>query len=298
MKVEVKKVDELKREIKFVIPKERVSAVLEEVYIEIGKRAKVKGFRQGKVPRKVLEAEHGRYAQEEALKKLVPDAYFEGIKKENLLPIDYPEFHDVNYKDGIVTFTAKLDLKPDIKIKDYKGIKVQRKSTEVTEEDLNKTLEYFQKGQGQDKKVEINDEFAKGLGYPNLEEFKKSLRRQLEMDKERQSKFDLENQIVEALLKKTKVPVPQSLLKRQVDRRVEENLQHLKSHHKPDEAALKAREEELRKQLPEIVEKDIKVYLILEKIAQLENIETKEGENLPQKVLEKLLKEAQWEETK
>jgi trigger factor len=297
MKVEVKKIDELKREMKFVIPKERVHAVLEEVYEEIGKRAKVKGYRQGKVPRNLLEAEHGRYAQEEALRKLVPDAYFEGIKKENLSPIDYPEFHDVNFKDGIVTFTAKLDLKPEVKIKDYKGIKVVRKSTAVTDEDLAKTMEYFQKGQGEDKKIEFNDDFAKGMGFPSLEEFKNSLKRQMEVDKERQSKFDLENQIVEALLKKTKVPVPQSLLKRQIERRIEENLHHMKQH-KADEKALKAREEELRKALPEIVEKDIKVYLILEKIAQLEAIEVKEGENLPQKVLEKLLKQAQWEEAK
>ncbi|HLF18082.1 MAG TPA: trigger factor [Candidatus Omnitrophota bacterium] len=298
MKLEVKKVDELKRELKFEIPRERVTKVLDDVYKELSKTAHVKGFRKGMVPRNVLEAHHGHYAQEEAIRKILPEVYQEGIQKENLSPIDSPEIHDVNLKDGVITFTAKLDIKPDIKIKDYKGLKIKRKSSTVSEEDLQKTLDFIKKGQGEDKAVEINDAFVRGLGYPNLEEFKNTLRRQLELDKDRQNRIDVENQIVEALLKKTKVPVPQSLLKRQLERRVREALQHMKSHHGAKEEELKKRQEELRKELQESVEKDIKVYLVLDKIAQLEQIQAKEGENLPAKVIEFLLKEAEWEETK
>ena len=54
MKVDVKKVDTLKRELKFEIPRERVSKAMDEVYNEIGKHAKIKGFRPGKVPRHIL----------------------------------------------------------------------------------------------------------------------------------------------------------------------------------------------------------------------------------------------------
>ena len=64
MKVTVKKVDALKREMKFEVPKERVTKKLEEVYEELGKVAKVKGFRSGKAPRNVLEKEHSALAQE------------------------------------------------------------------------------------------------------------------------------------------------------------------------------------------------------------------------------------------
>ena len=58
------------------------------------------------------------------------------------------------------------------------------------------------------------------------------------------------------------------------------------------------KEEELRKNLQQPVERDVKVYLILDKIAELENIEVIKGESLPMKVLEFLLKEANWEEGK
>lgn len=297
MKIELKKIDAIRRELRFEIPKERVKQKMEEVYSDIGKVAKVKGFRPGKVPRNVLEAQHSSLAREEALKSLIPQAYQEGIEKENLFPIEMPEIHDVSFKDGIITFTAKFDIKPEVKVKDYKGIKVTRKSSAVTDEEINKTLEFFQKGQGEDKKVTVDDNFAKGIGYQNLEEFKKFLRRQMEMDKDRHNKIDLENQIIEELLKKIKVLAPESLVKKQLEHRVQETINRLKSQGVPADN-LKGKEEDIRKDLKEPVERDIKVYFILDKIAQEEKMEIKEGENLPAKVIEFLLKEANWEEAK
>ena len=56
------------------------------------------------------------------------------------------------------------------------------------------------------------------------------------------------------------------------------------------------KEKELREELRVPVEREVKIYLILDKIASLESVEVKEGENLPSKVMEFLLKEAKWEE--
>ncbi|MDZ4242556.1 MAG: trigger factor family protein, partial [Candidatus Omnitrophota bacterium] len=73
MKVSVKKVDSLRRELKFEIPRDRVSKKLEEIYAELGKVAKIRGFRPGKAPRHLLEQHHGPLAREEMLKKLIPE---------------------------------------------------------------------------------------------------------------------------------------------------------------------------------------------------------------------------------
>lgn len=302
MKVDVKKVNEIKRELRFEVPKDRVTSKLDDVYKDIAKNAKIKGFRPGKAPRHILEKHHGRLAEEEMIKSLVPEVYQEGIINEKLNPIDYPEIHDVDFNKGILKFTAKLDIKPEIPIKDYKGLKVKRASTEVTDEDINKTLEYFTKAQGQgkeeDKKVEINDEFAKGMGYPSLDEFKKVLSRQIEMDKDRQNRIDIENQVVDQLTKKTKFPVPESLVNKQLEHRISQQVEHFKKHGMSDEEIAK-KVDEARSNLKEQVEKDVKAYLIIDKIAQIEGIEAqKEGETLPAKVMEFLLKEAQWEEKK
>ena len=298
MKVEVKKVDALRRELSIEVPRERVTAAMDEIYKEIGKYAKVKGFRPGKVPRDLLISSHGKMAHEETIKKLIPAAYHEGITKEQLNPIDLPEISDVALKDGILTFKATLDIRPEIKTGDYKGIKVTPLSIKVTEEDINKTLEFFKKGRGDGKEVTIDDAFAHGMGFPSLEEFKKALTRQLEFDKDRQNRIELENQIVDHLLKHAKLVVPQSLVKRQFEYRLNETLRRLKSQGMGEEE-LKKKEEAIAKDLNEVVERDVKVFLVLEEIAKLERIEaTSKEDSLPVKVMELLLKEAKWEEPK
>ena len=293
MKVEVKKIDVTKRELKFEIPRERVAQKLNEVYSDLGKVAKIKGFRPGKAPRHVLEAQHSDLAREETVKKLIPEVYREGIEQEKLEPLDMPEILDVDFKDGIIRFTAKLDIKPDVKVKDYKGIKVKRKSNQVTDEEIDKTLEYIKKGQGKDKEIVLDDAWARGSGYPNLEEFKEFLVRQMEMDKDRQNRMDVENQIVEALLKNASVTAPASLVKRQLEHRISETKHRLRQQGLPEEQ-LNQQDEQLRKELEKPVEKDVQVYLVLDKIAELEKITVNEGESLSHKVMEFLLKEADW----
>lgn len=295
MKLEVKKVDATKREMKFEIPKERVSQKLDEVYLELGKVAKIKGFRPGKVPRHVLESQHGKLAREETIKKIIPEVYQEGIEKENLRPLDMPEIHDVSFKDGVISFTAKLDIRPEVKIKNYKKIPVKRKDSKVTDEELNKTLEYFKKGQG-DKEVTLDDAFARGLGYPTFEEFKSFLRRQMEMDKERHNRMDVENQVVEYLLKNSSLHVPQSIVKKQLEHRISEIHQRMHQQGMPEEE-IKKKEAQMGKDLESQSEKDVKAFLIMEKIAETEGIHVHQNENLFQKVMEFLLKEAEWKET-
>lgn len=293
MKVEVKKVDAIRREMRFEIPKERVSKAMDEVYSDLAKVAKIKGFRPGKIPRHVLESQHSKLAQEETIKKLIPEVYHEGIDQEKISPIDLPEIVDVSFKDGTITFKAKIDIKPEVVIKDYKGIKVKRKSAQVTDDEITKTLEYFKQGQD----VAIDDGFARGLGYPNLDEFKKILVRQMELDKDRHNRLDIENQIIEELLKKAKVMAPPSLMHKQLEHRIEEQKRRFKSQGL-SEQEIAEKEKTLHKDLEPVVERDIKVYLVLDKIKELENIEIKEGDNLPAKIIAFLLKEAKWEEAK
>ena len=297
MKVEVKKVDALKREMKFEIPREKVTAAMDAVYNEIGKHAKIKGFRPGKVPRHILVNSHGQLAKDETIKKIIPQAYHDGVSQHQLNPIDLPEITEVNLKDGVLTFTATLDIRPEVEIKKYKEINVVRKSSEVTEEEISKTLDFFKKGRT-DQEVTIDDNFAKGMGFPSLEEFKTALKRQLEFDKDRNNRMDIENQIVEELLKNAKLIVPQSLVKRQLHHRLNEALKRLKSQGLNDEE-LKKKEEELRTQLGPVVDREVKIYLVLEKIAELEKITvTDQNESLPGKVIEFLLKEAKWQDAK
>ena len=293
MKVAVKKIDALRRELNFEISKERVKKKMEEVYEELTRVAKIKGFRPGKAPRHMVEAHHGALAREEAVKKLIPEVYREGIEQEKISPLDLPEIEDVRFQDGILTFKALVDIKPEIKLENYKGIAVKRKDSKVTEEDVAKTLEYFKKSTGEEN-AEIDDKFVRGLGYPDLKTFKESLTRQLEIDKDRQNRIDVEQQIVDALLKQAKFATPQSLVKKQLEYRLSETKKRLKSQVMSDED-LNKKDDEMRKELKEPVERDVKIYLIFDKIAHEEHIHIHEGESLSHKVMEFLLKEANWQ---
>ena len=294
MKVDVKKVNSVARELKFEVPKETVTPKFDEVYKEMAKTVKVKGFRPGKVPRNVLETNHRKQAEDEVIRKVISEAYEQALQKEELTPIDMPQIEDVSLKEGVVKFTAKLEIKPEVEIKKYKGIKVKRKSSEVTDAEIKKTMEVFKQGQGKDAKTKIDDDFAKGLGYPSLDEFKKSLARQMEIEKDRQNKTDVENQIVENLLKQTKFDVPESLVEKQLHRRLHDYENQLQQQGMSKDDITK-KIEESQTELKDAVRKDIQVYLILDKIAELEKIEIGQGENLPAKVIEFLLKEAEWQ---
>lgn len=298
MKVAVKKVDALKRELSFEISKERVSKAHGEIMEEILKVAKVKGFRPGKAPRQFVEAQHGGLAREETIKKLVPEVYQEGITQEKIDALDLPEIHDVEFKDGVIRFKAYVDVKPQVHLGHYKGLKVTRKSSKITEEELNKTLDYFKNAQGAEKAQAVDDNFVKSLGFPSLSAFKESLTRQLETEKDNQNRLDVENQIIDALLKDTKLDVPSSLVKRQLEHRMEETIHRLKERGMPQEE-IKKREDQMRKDFEKTSEKEVKVYLILDAIAKAEGIQAQsEKEDLSRKVMAFLLKEASWEEPK
>src|SRR3989338_2279576 len=173
---EVKKLDACKRQIDIEISREIVDKKLEDILDDINKKATVKGFRPGKAPRYAIENKHGNQAREEAIKDLISDSYQEALEKEALKPIDLPEIFDVELKEGILSYKAKVEVKPEVQIKDYRGLKINRKEIKVTSEEIQKAVEYLKTGQGLGKDVPADDAFAKGLGYPSIKNLEESIR--------------------------------------------------------------------------------------------------------------------------
>ncbi len=297
MKVSVKKIDALRREMHFEVPKERVTKKTDEVFAEILKHAKLPGFRPGKAPRNLVEKAHGKTAREEMLKNLIPEVYQEGLKNEELNPIDFPAIDQVEFKDGAILFRASFDIRPEVRVHNYKGIKLSQKTALVTDEEVAKTLEFFKKGRGLDENVPADDALAQSMGFPTLEEFKTALKGNMEKDKDRQNRADLENQLIEELLKNGDCAVPQSLVERQLSGRQEEFIRRLKSYGAKDEDIVK-KMEEAKKDLQAAAEKDVKIFLVLQKIGELENITAPQGENLTVNVMAFLMKEAKLEDGK
>jgi len=288
MKVVVNKKDSLKRELEIEVPQDRVKGAFDTVYEQIKKEAKIPGFRPGTAPRNILEKHHSKLAHEEVIRQLLPETYQEALKKENLDVISLPEVTEVNLDSNSLRYKATVEIRPEIEIKNYKKIKIKKKSNEVDDQDLEKALENIKKARKIDS---INEEFAHGLGYGSLDEFKNSLKRQLTAQKETDNRAQLEREIIDYLLKNSKFNVPQSL----VDKRFHE-LQHdlkdyfSKSNLPKDE--LEKQEKEFEPKLKEQADEQVKVFLVLDEIAKREGIE--QDDQMPNKVIEFLFKNADW----
>ncbi len=130
----------------FDASRETFDAAITKAYKKAAKNIMIPGFRKGKAPRSIVEKMYGKEVfYEDAINELLPAAYEEAIRDFDKVIVSRPEFDIETIDENGVVLTAKFFVKPDVEIKDYKGIEVERKVAEVTdadvEADLNRTRE-------------------------------------------------------------------------------------------------------------------------------------------------------------
>ena len=129
-------------EIEFDADKATFEAAIEKVYRKEVKNINIPGFRKGKAPRSIIESRYGKGVfYEDAVNEIIPDAYEAAIKEAGLTVVSRPEFDIVTIDDNGVVLKAKFYVKPEVSVKDYKGIKVEKEVKAVTDEDVNAEIE-------------------------------------------------------------------------------------------------------------------------------------------------------------
>ncbi|UIX34605.1 trigger factor [Streptomyces sp. GQFP] len=125
------------------VPFEELKDSLDAAYKKINQQVTVKGFRKGKIPARVIDQRFGRGAVlEEAVNDALPKFYTEAVNNSELNVLGQPEVDITELKDGeTLNFTAEVDVRPAIEIPDYSGIEVEVDAIEVTEEDIDKSVE-------------------------------------------------------------------------------------------------------------------------------------------------------------
>jgi trigger factor len=117
-----------------------VDEYLEEAYGRLVRKVSVPGFRKGKTPRAVLERHIGKDALfREALEQLIPKAYAEALENQSIDAIDQPQIELVQAEPLI--FKATVPVRPTVKLGDYKKIRLESKSVEISDEDVRATIE-------------------------------------------------------------------------------------------------------------------------------------------------------------
>lgn len=127
----------------FTVPSEDFEKGLDEAFKKVSKDVSLPGFRKGKIPRKMFEKRFGvESLYQDALDIVLPDAYRKAIDAEDINPIAQPEIDIEDIERGKdVVLTAKVQVEPEVKLGEYKGLKVEELETEVTEEDVDKEIE-------------------------------------------------------------------------------------------------------------------------------------------------------------
>ncbi|MEU6080811.1 trigger factor [Streptomyces sp. NPDC047108] len=125
------------------VPFEELKPSLDAAYKKINQQVTVPGFRKGKVPARVIDQRFGRGAVlEEAVNDALPKFYTEAVNEGELNPLGQPEVDITELKDNeLLAFTAEVDIRPAIEIPDYSGIEVEVDAIEVSDEEIEKSVE-------------------------------------------------------------------------------------------------------------------------------------------------------------
>lgn len=147
MKTELTDVSPTRKEIKIEIDQALVRDAYDRLSDEFGRQAKVPGFRPGHAPRSVIRTRYKNEIRNEVLKELVPDAVNNAINDNSLTPITEPdvqfESEDALERLGEEPLTVKVgvEILPEIKLENYKGLEVERRIRPITDDDVQKTID-------------------------------------------------------------------------------------------------------------------------------------------------------------
>jgi trigger factor len=140
VKVTLERLPESRVQLQIEVDDERLERSLDAAYRRIAKRNRFPGFRPGKAPRAIVERAYGRHGLiQEALDTLVPDAYNEAIEAEDVPAIGQPELQIDSIEP--LRFKAIVPVRPTIELNDYRGIRLEPETVEVTPEMVEQQLD-------------------------------------------------------------------------------------------------------------------------------------------------------------
>lgn len=138
MQVSVESTGALERRMEVSVPRERVEKAVEERLLRVSRTAKLKGFRPGKVPLKVVRQQFGAQVRQEVLSDLLQSTFAEAVSQEKLSPAAGPRIEPLAAgPDEDLRYRAIFEVFPEIELQGVEEIAVTRPVAEVTEADVD-----------------------------------------------------------------------------------------------------------------------------------------------------------------
>ena len=162
MMVSVESADGLERRMRVQVPADRVESEIDSRLERVGRTAKIKGFRPGKVPMRVIRQRYGDQVRQEVLGEIMQATYFEALTQEKLRPAGGPRIEANNTSAGEdLDFTAVFEVYPELEVKGLDGLAITRPTVEIGESDLEDMIERLRRQratwEAEDKAAEDGD---------------------------------------------------------------------------------------------------------------------------------------------
>ncbi|MCI0508044.1 MAG: trigger factor [Gammaproteobacteria bacterium] len=156
MQVSIETTSGLERRMTVQIPKDRLEKEVQARLKQLAGRAKIQGFRPGKVPMNVIKQRYGGQVEQEVMGEMIQSSYVEALTQQNLRPVGMPHIQpaETSKESGEMAYTATFEVYPDITIKGLDEIKVERPVLEISEQDMDDMLQTIRKQRKQWKETD------------------------------------------------------------------------------------------------------------------------------------------------
>ncbi|TCH64949.1 trigger factor [Acinetobacter sp. ANC 4862] len=145
MQVTSEAVSGVARRLNVSVPTSRVNEQFEARLKRTAKTVKINGFRPGKVPLNVVRREYGAGIYQEVVNDVIRDTVFEAIQQEKINAVGMPNIDKVENKEDALVYQATVEVYPEVEVKAFDDLEVERKTTEVNDKDVDQMIENLQK---------------------------------------------------------------------------------------------------------------------------------------------------------
>jgi len=140
MNVTVESTGALERRMRVELPLEPIQQQVESRLKTVGRTAKIKGFRPGKVPAKVIKRRYGKQVREEVLGEILQKSYSDAVMQQNLHPAGGPKIETQDEDGKTFAYVATFEIMPDVELKDLGKIKIEKPDVQISDDEVDDML--------------------------------------------------------------------------------------------------------------------------------------------------------------
>lgn len=146
MKIEVKQLEKLVRELEVELPREQVSSEMDKQFASLQKNVTLKGFRKGKAPLTMIRGLYGDEVKAAVADELIKSTFQQAMKDNSLRPASQPTVTDLKFHDdGRLSYRAKLEVLPEVEQVDYDGLEVAEYPVEAKDDEVDEIVQLYRR---------------------------------------------------------------------------------------------------------------------------------------------------------